>query len=89
MVGLKQPPESAPTIEAMVYKVSATVKAPKIPSFVARILSYFVWTITVIKMVLNINSSKKTWNKGSLLSRGFKTNGTVFCYKPAAKTIPL
>lgn len=76
IVGLKHPPELAPTIPATVANVIAIVKAPRAPSAVDVVVGYFVCTITEMKMLVNIVYSKKTCHRGISSDLGFRMKGS-------------
>jgi hypothetical protein len=60
IVGLKQPPSSAPLIPTRPLRVIATVRVANTASLLVDVLSYLVERITAINSVLNIISSKNT-----------------------------
>ena len=50
IVGLKHPPELAPTVPATVARVMAIASAPSTPSLVEVVIGYFVWRITEMSL---------------------------------------
>ncbi len=76
MVGLKHPPEEAPTIPAIVARVMAMARVPRTPSVVEVVTGYLVCTMTDMKIAVNIICCRKTCHKGTSSELGFKMKGS-------------